>query len=55
MALWLLRAIVVENISNHREGNVLYFPAGPDLRLDKEIKNVMTIFAKTIHYWREHA
>lgn len=54
MALWLLRAIVVENISIRREGNVLYFPAGPDFRLDKEIKNIVTVFAKTTHYWREH-
>ncbi len=54
MALWLLRAIVVENVSVRREGNVLYIPAGPDFRLEKEIKNVVTIFAKTIHYWREH-
>lgn len=54
MALWLLRAIIVENISIRREGTVLYFPAGPEFRLDKEIKNVVTVFAKTIHYWREH-
>ncbi len=54
MALWLLRAIVVENISVRREDKVLYFPAGPDFRLEKEIKNVITVIAKTTHYWREH-
>ncbi len=54
MALWLLRAIVVENIMVRREGTVLFFPAGPDYRLEKEIKNVITVVAKTTHYWQEH-
>jgi cation diffusion facilitator family transporter len=55
MALWLLRAIVVENISVRREGLVLYFPAAGHFRLEKEIKNVITVIAKTNHYWQEHA
>jgi urease accessory protein len=54
MAIWLLRAIVVENVSVRREGCVLYFPAGPDFRLEGEIKNVVTVVAKTHHYWQEH-
>jgi sirohydrochlorin cobaltochelatase len=54
MALWLLRAIIVENVMVRREGHILYFPAGPDFRLDKEIKNVVTVVAKTTHYWQEH-
>ena len=54
MALWLLRAIVVENVCVRREGSVLFFPAGPRFRLDAEIKNVITAVAKTNHYWKEH-
>lgn len=54
MAIWLLRAIVVENISVRREGPVLFLPAGPDFRLEHEIKNVVTALAKTHHYWQEH-
>ena len=54
MALWLLRAIVVENVTVRREGYVLWFPAGPDFRLEREIKNVITVVAKTTHYWQEH-
>jgi sirohydrochlorin cobaltochelatase len=54
MALWLLRAIIVENVSVRREGAVLYLPAGPDFRLEHEIKNVITVIAKTHHYWTEH-
>jgi len=54
MALWLLRAIIVENICVRREGTILFLPAGPDFRLEKEIKNVITVTAKTHHYWLEH-
>lgn len=54
MALWMLRAIIVENVCVRREGNVLYLPAGPAFVLDKEIKNVITVVAKTHHYWTEH-
>jgi sirohydrochlorin cobaltochelatase len=55
MAVWLLRAIVAENICVRRNGAILYLPAGPDFRLDVEIRNVITALAKTAHYWREHA
>jgi sirohydrochlorin cobaltochelatase len=54
MAIWLLRAIVVENVIARREGVVLYLPAGPGFTLDGEIKNVVTAVAKTHHYWIEH-
>jgi sirohydrochlorin cobaltochelatase len=54
MAVWLLRAIVAENICVRRNGSTLYLPAGPDFRLDYEIRNVITAMAKTAHYWREH-
>jgi len=54
MALWLLRAIIVENVTVRREDNVLWFPAGPHFAMAKEIKNVVTVVAKTHHYWQEH-
>jgi cation diffusion facilitator family transporter len=54
MALWLLRAIVVENVTVRREETALWFPAGPDFRLERETKNVITVIAKTNHYWEEH-
>ncbi|GAC1401428.1 MAG: sirohydrochlorin chelatase [Ktedonobacteraceae bacterium] len=54
MALWLLQAIVAENVSVRREGAVLFLPAGPTYRVEKEIKNVVTVVAKTHHYWVEH-
>ncbi len=55
MALWLLRAIIVENVCVRREACVLWLPAGPAFQLEKEIKNVITVVAKTYHYWTEHA
>ncbi|HVA90654.1 MAG TPA: hypothetical protein VNL71_12530 [Chloroflexota bacterium] len=54
MARWLLSAIAVENVSIRRQGPVLFLPAAPSFRLDKEIKNVVTVVAKTHHYWLEH-
>lgn len=54
MALWLLRAIVVENVTVRREDQTLWFPAGPEFRVDREIKNVITVVAKTTHYWQDH-
>jgi sirohydrochlorin cobaltochelatase len=55
MAIWLLRAIVVENVMARREGTILYLPAGPRFELGREIKNVVTAVAKCHHYWTEHA
>jgi cation diffusion facilitator family transporter len=55
MARWLLRAIIVENVAVRREENTLFFPVGADFRLEKEIKSVITVIAKTTHYWQEHA
>jgi sirohydrochlorin cobaltochelatase len=54
MAVWLVRAIIVENVMVRREGEVLYVPAGPRFALHKEIKNVVTVVAKTCHYWSAH-
>ncbi len=54
MAAWLQRAIVVENVMARRDEAVLFLPAGPHFRLEKEIKNVITAVAKTCHYWTEH-
>lgn len=54
MAAWLVRAIVMENVAAHAEGMALDLPAAPTYRLEKEIKNVVTVIAKTCHYWLGH-
>jgi hypothetical protein len=54
MAGWLVRAIVMENVSARWDGEKLELPAGPAYRVEKEIKNVITSIAKTCHYWSDH-
>ncbi|WP_130425112.1 hypothetical protein [Edaphobacter modestus] len=51
MAEWLLRAITMENISVRLEEGEILLPAGTAFRVEKEIKNVITVTAKTTHYW----
>src|SRR5918993_1587128 len=54
MAAWLLRAITIENVAVRADGACLELPAGPEYRLLKEIRNVITVIAKTTHYWVGH-
>lgn len=54
MAVWLMRAIIVENVMVRREGDILYLPAGPKFTVKREVKNVITAIAKTVHYWKAH-
>jgi hypothetical protein len=54
MAGWMLRAITMENVSVRLDGDAILLPAGPSFRVEKEIKNVITVTAKTAHYWSSH-
>jgi hypothetical protein len=54
MAAWLCAAIIVENVDARVEGSRLLLPAGPDFLLEDQVKSVITVMAKTHHYWREH-
>jgi sirohydrochlorin cobaltochelatase len=54
MAGWLLRAITMENVAVRQRGALLELPAAPHFRVEKEIKNVITVAAKTCHYWIGH-
>jgi sirohydrochlorin cobaltochelatase len=54
MSAWLVRAIVMENVAARPHGATVDVPAAPQFRLNKEIKNVVTVIAKTSHYWLEH-
>ncbi len=53
-AEWLLRAITVENVAVRCNNLDLELPAATHFRLEKEIKNVITVVAKTAHYWFGH-
>jgi hypothetical protein len=54
MAAWLLRAISMENVAVKGDARAIDLPASPSFRLEKEIKNVVTVIAKTCHYWTGH-
>jgi len=54
MAAWLCAAIIVENVDSRVEGDRLLVPAGSDFVLEDQIRSVITVVAKTHHYWREH-
>ena len=54
MAGWMLRAITMENVAVRLDGRALDLPASPAFRIEKEIKNVITVVAKTSHYWMGH-
>lgn len=51
---WLARAITMENVAVRVQGALLDLPIGPDYRIEKEIKNIITVIAKTFHYWAGH-
>ena len=53
-AAWLQFAITAENVSARRRQAVLQLPAGPDFRVEKEIKNVVVALVKANHYWDGH-
>ncbi len=44
----------MENISVGLEEDAILLPAGPAFRVEKEVKNVITVVAKTTHYWSGH-
>jgi sirohydrochlorin cobaltochelatase len=54
MAAWLCAAILLENVDARVEDDRLLLPAGPTYRLTDEVKSVITVVAKTHHYWRAH-
>jgi sirohydrochlorin cobaltochelatase len=54
MAAWLAGAIVLEHVEARAEDDRLLIVAGPGYRLDDEVKSVITVVAKTDHYWDAH-
>jgi hypothetical protein len=54
MAAWLCATIILENVDARVEGPRLLVPAGPGFAVEDEVKSVITVVAKTHHYWREH-
>jgi hypothetical protein len=54
MAAWLAACVILENVDARCEDEVLYVPASPDFDLKNEVKSVITVVAKTNHYWQAH-
>ena len=55
MAEWVGAAIVLENVAARVEADRVLLPAGPRFRLEDEVKSIVTVVAKTHHYWAMHA
>jgi sirohydrochlorin cobaltochelatase len=54
MAAWLCASIILENVDARCTDDTLYVPARGDYELKNEVKSVITVVAKTHHYWLEH-
>jgi sirohydrochlorin cobaltochelatase len=54
MAAWLADAGIVENVQVRNEGSRLFVPCGERFGIKGEIKSVVTVVAKTTHYWADH-
>ena len=54
MAAWLCAAIILENVEARCDDERLLVPASPGFRVKDEVKSVITVVAKTHHYWTAH-
>ena len=54
MAAWMCAAIILENVGARVDDDRLLVPAGPDYQLKDEVKSIVTVVAKTHHYWQAH-
>jgi sirohydrochlorin cobaltochelatase len=54
MAAWMCAAIILENVHAKVDDDRLLLPAGPNYVLKDEVKSIITVVAKTHHYWQVH-
>jgi hypothetical protein len=54
MAAWLCATIILENVDARAEEERLLVPAHPSYVLEDQVKSVITVVAKTVHYWAAH-
>jgi hypothetical protein len=54
MAAWLCASIILENVDARCEEERLFLPASPDFDLKDQVKSIVTVLAKTNHYWQAH-
>jgi hypothetical protein len=53
-ARWMNEQIAHENVQCYAEGDFIFLPIASTFSLPGEIKNVITVVAKTSHYWEDH-
>jgi hypothetical protein len=54
MAAWLSATIILENVAARCDEERLLVPADPGFTLEDQVKSVITVVAKTHHYWSAH-
>ncbi|MBI2723540.1 MAG: hypothetical protein HYX50_00615 [Chloroflexi bacterium] len=54
MAAWLCATIILENVDARAEGSDLFVPGGAGFDLKDQVKSVITVVAKSNHYWQAH-
>jgi len=54
MARWMAAAIALENVEARADEDRIVLPAGPGYKIDDEVKSIITVVAKTHHYWQAH-
>jgi len=54
MAAWMCAAIILEHVEARVEEDRLLVPAAPDFELKDQVKSIITVVAKTHHYWQAH-
>ena len=55
MAAWLCATIILENVDARCDEERLLVPAERSFSLTDQVKSVVTVVAKTHHYWSAHA
>ena len=53
-ALWMSEQITQENVESYAKGDFFFVPIAITYSVAGEVKNVVTVVAKSAHYWREH-
>jgi hypothetical protein len=54
MSAWIVEQGVQENVHLRLDGAAVLAPIGAAWTIKGEIKNVITVIAKTTHYWQDH-
>ena len=54
MAAWVADNGTLENVYFRWEGSRFFVPCGEHYAIKGEVKNVVTVVAKTTHYWADH-